>query len=237
MPARSGSLGPQTAFALGLATLCVLSWSAGCDRAPTPAPAPEHPPGTVLLLNDVPIRADEVDEYAEAYARLEPGFVETHCRRLALTNVVLPLVAARGIDPAARDAARTQAEAYKAALDSGASPNAPLAGPIAEPREGTWKRVGLEAWNATIDRQDGAWSDVIETPGAFQLVRLLKRGPQTVAQEVYLELSVVEFPYLQGETRAAIDAALDASHLVFVDPAWRDCIPTLWQHRLHAETP
>lgn len=221
-----------------LAGACALGL--GCDRGPasSAAPAPAWPAGTVLVMNDTPITAAEVDRFAEVYARLEPAFVEAQCRRLALTNVIFPLVAAQGIDPEARGKAKALADEYARAAAHGASLDGPLAGPTVLQRSGTWKQIGLEAWLAVVDLQDSSWSAVMETPGAFQIVRLDRRGKQAVPQDLVLDLSVVEFPYLQAEgVRARIDAALDQARLRFVDPAWRDFVPTAWQHRLRADQP
>lgn len=231
------SSGSARVPAAALLAACALVAGPACDHGPVAAPPSTYPPGTVLALNGLPIRAQDVDVYAEAYARLEPGFVEAHCRRLALTNVIFPRLAAVGIDPKAREAAHKRALEYKAALDGGASASSPLVGPAEVRRQGNWKTIGLDAWIATVDRQNGAWSDVFETPGAFELVRLVERGKQAVAQEVQLDVAVVDFPYLDGDVFHTIDAALDAARLEIVDPAWRDYVPTLWQHRLHAQSP
>lgn len=226
--------------AFALAAFAAGAWSVAANCAPAPAPVvvPAWPAGTVLVLNDVPITATEVDAIAGTYARLEPGFVEAHCRRLALTNAVFPLIAAQGIDPDARAKAKALADEYARTLGPDGTMTGPATGPMPFERKGTWKRVGLEAWMAAVDRQDAHWTPVMETPGAYQMVRLLGRGKQSVAQELELELSVLEFPYLQGnDIHQQIETALDRSRLVFVDPAWRDYVPSAWQHRLHANTP
>jgi hypothetical protein len=51
-------------------------------------------------------------------------------------------------------------------------------------------------------------------------------------------LAVLDFPFLDTTKGiAALDDAIDASRLVFIDPAWRDVVPAIWQHRLHGDAP
>src|SRR5262245_46395179 len=142
--------------------LCALGVSlAACGPEPAGAPPkPVWPAGTVLALNGVAIAAEDVDELAQVYARLQPQFNEPHCRRLALTNVVFPRVAAQGIDAARREAALAQARAYAQSLASGDLAREALAGPAEVERSGVWKDLGLEAWSAAVDRLDDRWSEV-----------------------------------------------------------------------------
>lgn len=226
-----------------LGAVATVAASAGCGKesssvkgAPTVAPA--MPVGTVLMLDAQPITEEEVDRVAGAFARLQPQYVLAHCRRLALTNVVFPEVAARTVDPGRRETARALAEQYEAGLRAGTLSPGPLAGPTEKERSGGVKELGLEAWAAVIDAPVGTWSSVLETPGAFELVRLVERTPATAAFDVQMKVGVFTFPYIdEAAVHDAIDAALDRSTLVFVDPSWSDYVPSPWQHRLHAQTP
>lgn len=228
---------PSAALVLAVAT----TTGAGCAKEPAlPATVtpPSWPAGTVLALNATPIGEEEVDQVANVFARLQPQFVLAHCRRLALTNAIFPRIAAQSIDPERREKARAEAEALKARLVDGAPPPAPLGAPAEVERTGSAKSLGLEAWSAAIDAPIGRWSDVIETAGAFELVRLLERTEASSAMDVQLRVAVLELPYIDAErTHAAIDEALDRSTLTFVDPSWREYVPSAWLHRLHATSP
>lgn len=246
IPMRSTTAGssPSRRALVAAGLLALVAGACGQHGAPTKsverkaAERTNWPAGTVLVLNDAPITADEVDAVASWFARFEPQNSLAHCRRLALTNAVLPLVAARGIDPARREAARALAAEYERALREGTLPSGPLAGPMETEREGGAKQIGLDAWAAVVDAQIGAWSSVYETPGAFEIVRLKARDSKTAALAETFKVGVLQFPYVDEEDGfARMNAALDASKLVFVDPAWKDYVPTLWQHRLHVESP
>jgi len=227
------------ALPLRQTVLCALG-ALGCSPPAPVAPAAgvAWPADTVLALNGQAISAQEVEGVAAVFAAMLPQSSETHTRALALTNVVLPLHAARSIDPERRERARSEALAFLAAVRAGADARGPLVGPAQVERRGTCREIGVEAWQAAATLAPGEWSEVFETPGAFELVQLQKRGSEPVPAEVVLELGAVDFFYVEADSaRQAIGKALDASKLVIVDPAWKDCVPTLWQHRLKAGVP
>ena len=184
----------------------------------------------MLALNDVPISAEEVDAIGEIMARIEPADVLPQLRRIALTNVVLPRAAAREIAGPRRSRELERALACKQALDAARSPE----GTFSRTIEGGYNEVGLEAWRFALDAAPDRWSDVIETVGAFEIVRLIARKPgggATGAAAFALELYY--FPYIdEDKVRTEVDARLDHSKLVFVDESWRDVVPTSWQYRL-----
>lgn len=214
---------------LAAALAGTLAWC--CEKLGPPPPT--WPAGTVLALNGVPISAGDVDDVASWYARLQPEDSPAQLRRLALSNVIFPRIAARGVDPELREKMRALARAYKIALDSGTLPPGPLTGPMENERKGIYGALGLEAWSTALDARPGRWSSVIETPGAFEIVRLKERGKQGAAIAIELTLGVFDFAWIDpSKSRPTIDAALDHSKLVFVDESWRDYVPTLWQYRL-----
>jgi hypothetical protein len=218
-------------LALALLALALLSSAASCEHA---REEPAWPAGTVLALGDRPIPASEVDEACASFALLEPQDSIDQLRRLALTNVVLPRCAAQAIDPDARRGARERAEAVQRAL----SANAPVQGAQAVERNGRMLDLGLELWFAARELPPGQWTDVVETPGCFQIARLLEKGSAPVPAGVPLTLEVYDFPYLPPEqARERIDAQLDRSHLVYVDETWRSLVPIAWQHRLKGGSP
>lgn len=222
---------------------CVLALLGACSpSAPAQPKEPvthaNLPPGTVMVLNDVPIRAEEIDTVAGWFARFEPQNSLTQCRRLALTNTIFPRIAAQGLDPARRERARQQALEYERAIRDGTLAPGPIAGPMEFEREGSAKQIGLDAWAATVDAQPLVWSSVHETPGSFEIVRLKERGHEASALWVRLKVGVLEFPYIDEVGGfQQISAALDASKLVILDPAWKDDVPIVWQQRLHVDSP
>ena len=218
------------------AAALVGSLALACDK-PIPPP-PSWPPGTVLALNGIPISADDVDDVASWYARLQPEDSPAQLRRLALSNVIFPRLAARGLDPEFRTKMRALAEEYKLALDAGTLPPGPLTGPMEHERTGIYRELGLEAWSTALDAQPGRWSSVIETPGAFEIVRLKERGKQGAPIAIELTIAVFDFAWIDtSKARETIAAALDHSKLVFVDESWREFVPLAWQYRLQGESP
>lgn len=209
---------------------------AACDRRAEPAPV--WPAGTALVFDGTPISADEIDRVADVFALMAPQNSVAETRRLALTNVLFPLHAARGIDAARRTATLEFAREHARSVRAGAVSTGALLGPVETERAGGARAVGLEAWNFALGAEVGAWSELLETPGAFELVQLKERGKQNTPAALEVRVGVFVYPYLdETNPRAAIDAALDRAKLVIVDPAWREFVPTAWQYRLKANLP
>lgn len=212
----------------------ILTLAVACDRAPAPTAEAVWPPGTVLTLNGVAITQDAVDDVASWYAMLEPQFALPHLRRLALSNVVLPKIAAQTAEPDRRRTAEAAARAALAACRAGSPP----AEPALRASEGTWRDVDVGIWRAAIDTPVGSWTDVIESPGSFHVARVDELGSGRTPRETTVVLAVLDFPYLDAtQGPAALDHAIDRSRLAFVDETWRDVVPTVWQHRMRGESP
>jgi len=192
------------------------------------------PAGTVLALNATPILASEVDAVASIVARAEGQHTLPHLRRIALTNVVLPLVATRQVaGEDKRAAALVVANAWRAALETGSIPPPPVAAPHTEVVEGGFGRVGLEVWDWALDCPVGSWSAPIETPGAWRVARVIERSAGLRPCDVVLKVDLRTFVWDGAESfRKDVEAHLDRSKLEFVDETWRDLVPTLWQRRL-----
>jgi uncharacterized protein YbdZ (MbtH family) len=192
------------------------------------------PADTVLALNGTPITAAEVDAASSRIARAEPHLAVPHLRRLALTNLTLPLHAARQkAGAAARDAALTQAQTWLASLRRGETPPAPVVDPGEVRLEGGFAQLGLEVWDFALDAEPGVWSEPIEVPGAWRLARVVARGQGLRPIDVPLQVDVRTFLWDPApDFRQAVEALLDRSTLEYVDPSWRDLVPTLWQRRL-----
>ncbi|MBL8863504.1 MAG: hypothetical protein JNK02_16060 [Planctomycetes bacterium] len=221
--------------AWALATAAVLPLAAcGAGEAPAAAPARTWPPDTVLALNGVPIAAAEVDAISSIVARAEVQHALPHLRRIALTNVILPRAAAREVaGEARRAAALAAAQAWRAALERDATPPPPVEVPHEAVVEGGFGMTGLEVWDWALDAPLATWSPPIETPGAWRLARVLERTGGLRPSDVRLKVDLRTFVWTHSPTfREDVEAHLDRSRLEYVDEAWRDLVPTLWQRRL-----
>jgi hypothetical protein len=213
--------------------------SAACERS-TPAAPPAHawPAGTVLALNGEAILADEVDRAGGDFALIEPHDSLTHLRRLALTNVIFPRIAAASAEPARRAEMRALAESYRTALEAHTLPSGPLSGPMEVEKKGRLFELGMEVWHFAQDAEIDHWSPVLETVGAFQLARVKKRTSGRTPGMSEFTVGVFDFPYVDtANPRAAVDAAIDRSRLEFVDESWREAVPTAWVYRMRGGTP
>ncbi len=212
----------------------ILTLSIACERVPATGEPHGWPSGTVLTLNGVPITQEDVDEVAGWYAMLEPQFALPHLRRLAVSNVIFPKWAARSAEP---DRRREAEAAAHAALDGCRAGSLP-AEPVLRASDGNWRELDLTIWRAALDTEAGAWTDLIESPGCFHVARVDERRAGRTPRETTFVLSVLDFPYLDATKGiAALDEAIDRSRLEFIDPAWHDVVPALWQHRLRGESP
>jgi hypothetical protein len=217
-----------------LAVACACGEAPGVGTSSAEATAQAWPSGTVLALNGEPILASEVDEMASIIARVEPHHALPNLRRIALTNIVLPLLAARQVaGPERRASALDRARAWQAALAAGTAPPTPVAPPRQEQIEGGYGALGLRVWDWALDAPIGAWSQPIEQPGAWYLAKVVERRPGLRPSDVVLKADVAVFDWVESDTyRADAEAHLDRSKLEYVDAAWRDVVPTLWQRRL-----
>ncbi|MFM7281077.1 MAG: hypothetical protein ACKO32_04775, partial [Planctomycetia bacterium] len=77
------------------------------------------------------------------------------------------------------------------------------------------------------------WTGVLETAGAFHIVRPVKLGEGDIPALIEVTVEVYDFPYLDPEqARNQIATQLDRSKLESFDPAWLELVPTAWRHRL-----
>ncbi len=227
--------------AWGTAVLLTLG---ACDPAAEPsapppivAPEPTYPDGTVLAVDGEPIRADDVDWIADAIGELYPHYVPSQLRRLALTNVVLPIWAIRARDAEARGAALEACRAARATVGAdGATENgAPHAGGV--------HALGIDLWVSARRLEAGVWSEPIELIGRWALVRVESTEPGESGQGEWLELTVQMFPFLDlsypGATDAntSIEDAIDAAVLEIVEPAWRELVPEAFLFRMRERAP
>jgi len=219
------------------ASLVLATLGSGCspDAAQQPPEAARAwPEGTVLAVEDLPISAAEVDQASVWIERIERKATADHLRRLALTNIVLPAKVARLLAPEAREQALAEARAALEQLRSGrwVGPPGPE-GQLGQRVEGDFRLLGIPVWGTATDLEPGAWSEPIELPGSFVLVRRLELLPADVPLAIELAVDQLTFPYLPPESAAGeVEAAYDRLRLVIVDPAWRPLVPELLQYRM-----
>ena len=203
----------------------------GCSGAGDPTGAGEvssWPEGTVLVCAGDPIRADEVDPIAEALKPLGPKFTEPHLRRLALTNVRLPLAAGRaqgGKDR--RDQALRAAEASSRSLTevshgAGEGPGILI--------EGAQDALGVPLWVLIQGLVPKVWTGPFELPGQFVMVKLLKRDESAQPQRERFTVRVLAFPYVDDPPSLAGEAL--KSTLVVVDEDWEPLVPGYWRYQM-----
>lgn len=237
-PPPGQDLGPPRPRVAGRLLLSLgLAGLAGCTEAapdvppaPLAAAAPAHPAGTVLTVDGEPLLAGEVEELAAAVERLHPEYSRLHARRLALTGELLPRLAGRGLAPEAWRAAREACAAFDPAA---AAPSA-----VRRTRRGNFAELGLGPWSAACALELDTWSEPLEFFGRFLRLRVTARTPADDPRREELELEEVEFAYLDGaRARELLQEALDRAALVIVDPAWRECVPEAWQHRMRPDHP
>ena len=203
----------------------------GCSGAEDPTGAGEvssWPEGTVLVCAGDPIRADEVDLIAEALKPLGPKFTEPHLRRLALTNVRLPLAAGRTqAGKNRRDQALGAAEASFRSLaevppGAGSDPGILT--------EGAQDVLGVPLWVLIQGLESTVWTGPSELPGQFVVVKLVERDENAQAQREQFTVRVLAFPYVDDPPSLAGEAL--KSTLVVVDEAWGPLVPGFWRHQM-----
>ncbi len=209
---------PRFGFLLALFVLACRD--GGAASAPTTVP---DSPGTVLRVNGEAVLAEEVDLFAVPIGALEPQYLLLHRRRLALTNVVLPLAALRTLDREAHARAREEATSAQQLRPAELVARASAV-------QGTFRELGLDLWCRARGLSPGEWSGPLELVGRFVVVRLDEA--QGSEEGEVLRLRVLEFPFVPGELRERIEDALDRSLLEIVDPQWRETIPEVWQRRM-----
>ena len=189
----------------------------------------DWPEGTVLACDGEPISAVGVDRVAEALKPLGPKFTQPHLRRLALTNVCLPLAAGRAMGgPERRSEALRAAEEALRGLQSPSEELGVLA-------EGTQDILGIPLWDLLQDLEVGLWTGPWELPGQHVLVLLLNKDGNLRPQNEVFSARVVSFPYVDDPPSLAGEA-LQAS-LEVVEGSWETLVPGFWRHQMGRAEP
>ncbi|MCC6405982.1 MAG: hypothetical protein IT453_02365 [Planctomycetes bacterium] len=212
-----------------------------CGPSDSSAPSSRWPAGTALVVGDqIPIRADEVDPYLPAVALIEPRYVEKQLVRLALTNIVLPRAVGRVLaGPAACERAERAAREARVAIDDGswtgpAAPGSSGGSSIA----GSFSEIGLVRWAHAFELQPGEWSPVFEEVGAFSIIRCVRRNDGRLPIQTEFELEVISFFYLpEDKGLVMVEEGYDRVKLDILDPEWRTIVPELLQYRMGVHSP
>jgi len=187
-----------------------------------PAAAPD-PSGAVLSVDGLWIRPQDVDPLADEVQLLFPEYTRVHARRLALTNEILPRLAARSRHP----------ETWAAAREACAEAEAHLEELTPWVQQGTWKVLGLALWGVVRRLEPGVWSPPVELVGRWVRVRLDERTPASEPSQEVFEVSLLDFPYLELTTLAAtVQEAIDSVRLEILAPEWDATVPEAWKHRM-----
>ncbi|MCC7014093.1 MAG: hypothetical protein IT454_16165 [Planctomycetes bacterium] len=239
MSRRVSTRALHAALALLAGSTCVFLGVACDDDEPQPGATRAWPAGTAVAIDDVAISATQVDLDSVYVERLEQSASPAQLRRLALTNISIPRVLASALAPQKREAALAEARAARSALDSGtfAGPPRPE-GTLGALAEGDWTVLGLVVWGTAMDLPDGVWSEVVEEPGRFAILRRLGRRDGAVPMATVVKIEALVFPWLD-ETSAAqdIEAEHDRHRLTIVDPAWEAIVPELLKYRMGGKQP
>ena len=215
--------------------LCGLLGTAcgAADETPVAAAsASSWPAGTVLAVDEIPIRAQDVDALCPAVQQLYPAYSSAHQRRLVLTNFTLNQAAVRSRDWEPRLLAEQACQAEWEALQAGAQPSLPVM-----EYEGSHEALGFGVWAHAQRLEQGIWSGPFDVIGQFVILRCDRFEPTTQSYSV----SVLEFPYMDpelvyGSTRfESMQAAHDNALLQIIDPDWAEYVPTEWQHEMRGK--
>ncbi len=203
----------------------------GCSGAGDPTgtlEVPRWPEGTVLVCAGDPIQVDEVDMIAEALRPLGPKFTQPHLRRLALTNIRLPLAAGRALGGKER-----RGQALRDAEDSFRSleeVNHPAGEDPGILIEGAQDALGLPLWVLIQGLGTNAWAGPSELPGQFVLLKLLERDGNERPQREQFTVRVLSFPYVDDPPSLAGEAL--KSTLEVVDETWEPLVPGFWRYQM-----
>lgn len=207
-----------------------LSLALGCSEPqPTAPPEVELPAGTVLVVDQQPILAEEVDRYVSAIQLIEPEFVLRDHRRKVLSNISIPIAAGAALDPAGRDEAFERAQRLLAATRE--TGEVPADAPAPKVSTGTFKDVGLIPWAIATDLEPLTFSELHETPGAWTFFKLTAstHAPGEFIGTSQVTIVRYDVPYLPTEAvRGLVQTALGGFDVQVVDPEWEPLVPPIY---------
>lgn len=214
-----------------LLALPIAAPGCGGEGGPGEGPQGPWPEGTVLLVAGRPVDRSGIDPLAEAMAELEPAASLDHRRRLALLHLTVPLELARAeADEVERRRARAAAEAFR---DRARGAEDRTLGPHPDPGlerlEGDFLALGIPRWFAARGLEPGAWSEVLELPGAFVVLQVVSRSEARRGAERRFTVLEARFPYHGDPERLALETV--RTRVVPIDPDWEAAVPGLLRHR------
>jgi hypothetical protein len=186
----------------------------------------EVPEGTVLVIEDRPVSAAEIDRWLDTFRLIEPADTLPSLRRKIFSNLTLPLVVGELIDPTTRAATRAIAIQARAALEGAVTPEG------VENITGSWKDLGLHAWGLALTSEPGVWSELQETVGMFYYLRVVEL-PEDPAMYSLVTIERVMFPYIDDMLpKDLIESGIDSMALTILDPEWEEIVPEHYKFRM-----
>jgi hypothetical protein len=210
-----------------LILLSSLAALAGCSQPEPDEPEQRaHPEGTILVVDDQPILAADVDRFVDAVALIEPEFVLRDHRRKVISNISIPLAAGAALDPAGRDEAFSRAQALLSAFRE--TGEVPADAPKPQVLSGTFKEVGLISWALATEMEPLTISELHETPGAWSFFKLTASTEAPGEFEGRSQVTILRYdvPYLPPDAvRGLVQTAMQGFEIEIVDPAWEPMVP------------
>jgi len=210
-----------------LPLMVALAAFTGCSNSAPEEPAPRsYPEGTILVVDDQPILAADVDRFVGAVALIEPEFVLRDHRRKVLSNISIPLAAGAALDPTSREEAFTRAQALLSAFRE--TGEVPADAPQPRVLSGTFKEIGLIPWALATEMEPLTISELHETPGAWSFFRLTASSEAPGEFEGRSQVTILRYdvPYLpQDAVRGLLQTAMQGFKIEIVDPEWEPMVP------------
>lgn len=226
-----------TVLWLSIALLSMVLWLRRDPSTPDVERAAPPPEGAVVQIGPssyLPepyyIFDDEIEAWVDTVSLVEPEESPRSWRRKALTNVNLPTTVAAALFPGERALARERAAALRELLLA----EQPLPGDAPEPYEiaGHSAQLELALWGTAIRTPVGEWSELVEVPGAFMILRRTTpepaegwRGSSSIGAEI---LAVHFVP--PSEVEALIeDSRAKLGVLPLEPPGWDGILPAHYE--------
>lgn len=219
------------------ALICLLAASCGPGDPPAEEPAlPEPPAGAVVRvgpgetsLEPVYVLDREIDRWVDTVARLEPEETRRSWRRKAL-KICLERAVVAALFPDERAAARAQIGSLREPLVAGRE--LPDDAPHLERARGHALDLHPFVWGAAVELEAGRWSEVLELPGSFVVVRPLDPSPEGGWKPHHqLRVELLRVPFVRPEEVGPLilDARPELGVTPLNPPGWEDILPAYYE--------